>query len=185
MKRFLLAATILALPLAAKAQPVTGLYVGAGAGANFMPPEKVEGIFQSPPASGQSGFVTRTKVNFDTGFVGVGSVGYGFGNGLRVEAEGDYRYNSVSHTTTGGFSTSGFGNLRERKYGGMANVLFDFDIGSPYVFPYAGAGVGYMEVEHQDVNAGTFAYQGIAGVSLPIPWVVGLSATLEYRFQGL
>jgi OmpA-OmpF porin, OOP family len=32
----LVAATVLALPLAARAQPITGLYVGAGAGANIM-----------------------------------------------------------------------------------------------------------------------------------------------------
>lgn len=34
LRRTLLAATILALPLAAQAQPVSGLYVAAGAGAN-------------------------------------------------------------------------------------------------------------------------------------------------------
>jgi len=32
----LVAATILAMPLAAKAQPITGLYIGAGAGVNIM-----------------------------------------------------------------------------------------------------------------------------------------------------
>ena len=36
LKRALLAATILAVPAAASAQPVTGLYIGAGAGANFI-----------------------------------------------------------------------------------------------------------------------------------------------------
>ena len=40
LKRALLAATILAVPLVApradSAQPVTGLYIGAGAGANWV-----------------------------------------------------------------------------------------------------------------------------------------------------
>jgi hypothetical protein len=36
LKKVLLAATVLALPVAAQAQPVTGLYLGAGAGLNFL-----------------------------------------------------------------------------------------------------------------------------------------------------
>ena len=36
LRSALLAATVLATPIAASAQPVTGLYVGAGAGVNIM-----------------------------------------------------------------------------------------------------------------------------------------------------
>ena len=36
LRSALLAATVMALPLAAQAQPVTGLYVGAGVGVNFL-----------------------------------------------------------------------------------------------------------------------------------------------------
>ena len=177
MKRALLAATFLALPLAAYAQPVTGLYVGAGAGGNFMQPEKQETI--SRASNSPATFVDRYKTHFDAGAVAVGSVGYGFGNGLRVEIEGDYRYNKFSHGSGS--------DAAEEKYGGMANALFDFDIGSPYIWPYVGAGAGYMHVDHGYSNYGTgsFAYQGIAGVAVPIPFLVGLSATLEYRFQAL
>ena len=43
LKRALLAATILAAPMAASAQPVTGLYIGLGAGANWINnPEKFD-----------------------------------------------------------------------------------------------------------------------------------------------
>lgn len=174
MKRALLAASLLGLPFAAHAQPVTGLYVGAGAGANFMPASKSEFITRSanPALNG----VSRFKERYDTGYAGVASIGYGFGNGFRVEAEGDYRRNH--HTDIGG---------TQQKYGGMANAFFDFDIGSPYVFPYVGAGAGYMRVDdgHNGYRGNAFAYQGIAGLALPIPWVVGLSATVEYRFMGL
>ena len=45
----LVAATILALPLAAKAQPITGLYVGGGAGVNIMQDESSTVTF---PAAG-------------------------------------------------------------------------------------------------------------------------------------
>ena len=72
----LLAAVVAALPLAARAQPVSGLYVGGGAGFNLP---------ENPPlASG--GHVLPGD-----GFAGLGSVGYGLGNGFRFELEGSYR----------------------------------------------------------------------------------------------
>jgi outer membrane protein OmpA-like peptidoglycan-associated protein len=185
MKRALLAATLLALPIAARAQPVNGLYVGAGAGANFMTNEKVT----------QPGVAGARKYPYDTGYVGIGSIGWGFGNGLRLEAEGDFRYNKVDAAPRLAGTVSQGG--RERKYGGMANALFDFDIGSPYIFPYAGVGVGAMDIERRFVSTNVggapvartdsddrFAYQGIVGLSFPIPPVVGLSATIEYRYLG-
>ena len=51
----LVAATILALPVAANAQPLTGLYLGGGAGVNIM---------QNAPNSGPAASVTKasTKV---------------------------------------------------------------------------------------------------------------------------
>ena len=65
----------------------------------------------------------------------------------------------------------------------MANVLFDMDIGSPYVFPYLGAGAGALWAHQNDTavqpslgaasvdsTAGaSFAYQAIAGAAFPIP----------------
>jgi outer membrane protein OmpA-like peptidoglycan-associated protein len=106
-------------------------------------------------------------------------VGFGFGNGLRVEAEGGYRYNDQ---TVGG---TRFGH--EEKFGGMANLLFDLDIGLPYLFPYLGGGAGYMHVDRPShlTSNGAFAYQGMFGLAAPIAFVPGLSATLEYRFMGL
>jgi len=35
----------------------------------------------------------EARVSLDGGWTGVGSVGYGFGNGFRVEVEGDYIQN--------------------------------------------------------------------------------------------
>jgi hypothetical protein len=35
------------------------------------------------------------KISFDVGWVGVASLGWGFGNGLRAEVEGNYRTNDV------------------------------------------------------------------------------------------
>ena len=42
LRSALLAATMLAIPFAANAQPVTGLYVGAGAGVNVTQQEQVK-----------------------------------------------------------------------------------------------------------------------------------------------
>jgi outer membrane protein OmpA-like peptidoglycan-associated protein len=192
MKNALLAATLLTLPLAmrpitASAQPVDGLYVGAGGGANFLTNEKV---FNRPGGVAKSGF--------STGVVGLGSIGWGFGNGLRLEAEGDYRFDKQNGRRIPGNAIPRSIGGSERLYGGMVNALFDFDIGSPYVFPYAGIGVGYMNAHRVTARTNaanqltTLSYstdapaaQGIAGLSLPIPFVVGLSATVEYRFLAV
>ena len=191
----LLAATVLAATAwhhgTAQAQPISGIYIGAGAGANFM-----QGSQARLDIAGRRVY---GRTNFDTGVAAVGSVGYGFGNGLRLEVEGDYRSNRLD--TPNGNALSSAGGY-ERKYGGMVNALFDLDIGSPYVFPYLGGGVGYMEAQYRlKVNQivpgvgqayesvggtdGHFAFQGIGGLSFPVPYVPGLSLTAEYRFMGL
>ena len=191
-RKLLLAATLLTgLAGMAQAQPVTGLYIGAGGGANFLQQEQLRSVTVgglTTPAFGRN--------SFETGVVGVGSVGYGFGNGLRVELEGDYRSNRFSPVRGPGVLGSGG---REQKYGPMVNVLFDLDVGSPYVFPYIGAGAGYQWVADRGAQTSSFgavqsrlggtdssfAYQAIAGLSFPIPPVVGLSLTAEYRYFAL
>jgi outer membrane protein OmpA-like peptidoglycan-associated protein/outer membrane protein W len=194
-KQALLVGTLLTAPILAQAQPVSGLYVGAGVGANMLQNETVKGL--TLPNGTQVGRGTNPK--FTVGPVGVGSVGYGFGNGLRVELEGNYRENDIR--SVGGFGTVQRG--RSEKYGAMVNALYDFDLtpyGISFVTPYLGVGAGYA---HQDLtgtrssnggvtvtaHSGTggdqFAYQGIAGVAYPLYSLVpGLSLTAEYRFYA-
>ena len=205
--RLLLATTVLtatsAVPSKVFAQPVSGVYIGAGGGANFMQQQRNDSVtYGGRPSIAITGSSAR-----DTGVTGVASVGYGFGNGLRIELEGDYRYNRISKSSLG-YVTSDGG--REQKYGSMVNLLFDLDIGSPYVFPYIGGGGGYSWVDEQQRTTGalsvltptglaggpaasvftsgvdsSFAYQAIAGLSFPVPPVVGLSLTAEYRYFAL
>jgi len=206
MRSILLAAMLLAVPClfqgAARAQPVTGLYVGGAGGANFLQDERIKSVRVVNRFTDQVfGFTGHT--GFNTGIVGLGSVGYGFGNGVRVEVEGNYRNNQFNPNRTLGLLGRS-PDAREQKYGPMANVLFDLDIGSPYVFPYVGAGAGYAWVTQRQANgfvpgftsafngtssvggtSGSFAYQAIAGLSFPIPPVVGLSLTAEYRYYAL
>jgi len=44
LRSALLAATVLAMPFAASAQPVSGLYVGAGVGVNITQQENVKNL---------------------------------------------------------------------------------------------------------------------------------------------
>ena len=186
----LLAATMMALPLVANAQPVSGLYVGAGAGINLLTDEhlKVGSAFGNT-----SGHLKSDKI----GPAFVLSLGWGFGNGLRAEVEGNYRANRFNGASGFGGGVNNGGGL-EQKYGVMANALYDFNV-SPWVMPYVGGGVGYEIADWQNVRAtgpggngfadnkskGSFAYQAIAGVGFPIAAMPGLAVTAEYRFMGL
>jgi opacity protein-like surface antigen len=132
--------------------------------------------------------------------MGTLALGYGFGNGIRVELEGSIRANAVD-------SARGFAPLQplERaqgelwNYGVMANAFVDLNLGQPgWVQPYLGLGLGYVHTELTnfrvngnsarlavDSSDGSLAYQAIAGAAFPIEAVPGLSATAEYRFMGV
>ncbi|SDB69470.1 OmpA family protein [Belnapia rosea] len=178
LRKALLAATVLALPVAAQAQPVSGLYIGAGGGLNIHQDSNNNGV--------------KTKFD-DIGAVGLASIGWGFGNGLRAEIEGSFRSNDI-RSLNGGGRTGNSGYFRN--YAAMANVLYDFNLGLP-VIPYLGVGVGYGWVDVDKANIagpggsryriedvdGNLAYQGIAGMAFALP-VPGLALTAEYRFFG-
>jgi OOP family OmpA-OmpF porin len=193
-RNVLLTATILAAPLAlphfAKAQPVTGLYVGAAGGYNDEQNLKAKNFVYSQGNTTPAG---DARISLHGGYTGEASVGFGFGDGLRVEVEGDYydnRFKNVRLPQNVGAKGGG----DEQKYGGFVNAIYDFDVGLPYLYPYVGGGVGYQFVHFNnfvagpgvvDKTKGELAYQGIAGIALPIPQVPGLSGTVEYRFMGL
>jgi outer membrane protein OmpA-like peptidoglycan-associated protein/outer membrane protein W len=210
LRSALLAATVLAMPFAASAQPVTGLYVGGGVGLNLTQKEQVKNLtLPTIPGANPTGTALSGKLDGSAGFVGLVSAGWGFGNGLRAELEGNYRYNHISgFNNTGGFAVNGGTN--EQKYGPMVNVLYDFNGVSPWVVPYIGAGVGYQWVAEKfhasngvaiagttaatgigvgglgfasQHTEGKFAYQAILGAAFPMQ-VPGLALTAEYRFLG-
>ena len=192
----LLAATIIGMPALASAQPISGLYVGAGALWNFKQTEHV----QDSPGLGIAG---GSRFRFDEGgFGGLGSIGYGLGNGLRFEVEGDYRQNDVLQRG-GTVQPQAFSSSTQQDYGVLGNVIYDVNLrpfGVSAITPYVGLGAGYEwshlngfnsvslatgNVLHEGGTSGNFAYQGIAGIAYPISAVPGLALTLDYRFLGI
>ncbi|HET6606581.1 MAG TPA: OmpA family protein [Rhodopila sp.] len=188
----ILASTFMALPAAAFAQPIDGLYVGGGVGLHA--PQNPQATALGPGFGGG-----HLNLNENYGFNGELSVGYGLGNGFRFEIEGDFMRSGVrSLQGTRFFPTSPSGTVRT--WGVMGNALYDIDVGMPYVFPYVGLGAGYQWTKLNDVSftqpggpfsyssdsqSGAFAWQAIVGASFPLPWVPGLSATADYRFMDI
>jgi OmpA-OmpF porin, OOP family len=175
---------------AVQAQPIQGFYIGAGAGLRIQTPIK-----NTPIAPGMAGYYDLgTRLGLNTDF----SVGYALGNGWRFELEGNYGTNSISGSSGTTFPATASGRIRN--LGFMTNALFDMDVGSPYIYPYLGLGVGYQSTRLDSFTltrsdkpfalsasgqAGELAWQSIVGVSLPIPNLPGLSVTVDYRFMDV
>ena len=201
---------VLGMSNTASAQPVDGLYIGAGAGGNILQNEALKS------SRGPSNFGRGSDYKFDAGPVVIGSVGYGIGNGLRFEVQGAFYDNKINRLANGGSTLGGSGGLRQTSSGGdeykegvFANVLYDiplnsFGLNSP-LFPYVGAGVGYVHnqisnghtTETSNTTGGPVQFlritgqndnlgvQGIVGVSFPLyQFVPGLALTAEYRFMA-
>jgi OmpA-OmpF porin, OOP family len=207
LRNALLAATIVSAPGVAAAQmplpsfepapPLYGPYLGGGAGFNWLQNEHlINGLGTAADASLQSKF----------GYAAIGTFGWAFTNGLRVELEGDFRNNQFSAGRDFGFPARAGG--RELKYGPMVNVLYDMTnalhdymhVTIPYFAPYVGVGVGYQWSHLSGFTAsaasgfprvasddtyGAIAYQFILGGAVPIPSVPGLAMTADYRFFGV
>jgi OmpA-OmpF porin, OOP family len=207
LRNALLAVTIVSAPGIAAAQmplpsfepapPLYGLYLGGGAGFNWLQNEHlINGFGTAADASLQSKF----------GYAAIGTVGWAFTNGLRVELEGDFRNNQFSAGRNFGFPARAGG--RELKYGPMFNVLYDMTnalhdytgVTVPYFAPYVGVGIGYQWSHLSGFTAsaasgfpsvasddtyGAIAYQFILGGAVPIPSIRGLAMTADYRFLGV
>ena len=158
-----------------------GPYVGAAGGGSFL-----NDI--SPNGGGAD-----TKSQYSNGWVGLGTVGWGFGNGFRAELEGSYRRNDlrgVRGSTGGNGGALGTTAI-------MANGLYDIDPGmfgvESYGFiPHIGVGVGWARPRFDNakfyngnVVSGkddVLAYQGIAGVDYAI--APQFKIGIDYRYFG-
>ncbi len=161
-----------------QADPWEGFYAGAIGGANFLQTRKKAEI----------------DLNFKTGYMVGGFVGYRWCEGFRVEGEVSYRRNTlksvdVSYSDFEGDSEFSDTVSIERVHGHhslvtyMANLLYEIDTCSSFT-PYVGAGIGYG---HEITKTGLcedkdngFAWQAIAGVEYTILPCTDLA--IEYRF---
>ncbi|WP_308720033.1 OmpA family protein [Komagataeibacter xylinus] len=192
LRAALLATSLLAAtPFAAKATTITGPYVDIGGGYNLTQTQHMR------DAGGDDGN-GEGRLGHRHGWTGFGSVGWGFGNGLRAEVEGAYNWSEIYSKARGDKGS-------DRSYGGFVNVLYDIDLKRLFnidvpVTPFVGVGAGYLW-ENMQKGAysgaynqgagsslkgtnGSFAYQGIVGAAYDIPGVPGLQMTTEYRMVG-
>ena len=189
-------AVLLPASCALAASPVDGPYIDLGAGYNLL-----ADVYAHPRLTPENQPATRYR--FGEGFVGAGAVGWGFGNGLRVEVEGAYDYNVPANRVTTAVPARADGN--QGTYGVFGNVFYDLDpklvgIDEEFVHPYFGVGAGVLwthfapfstyaqdnsEVFRLGGTGTNFAYQGIIGLGFPIKAVTGLTATVDYRLIGI
>ena len=145
LRSLLLAATILAVPAAVMAaEPVNGVYVGLGAGFDYLNTVNGTNLVLPLPITGNPGNgvpVNSANLTSNGGWVALGSVGWGFGNGLRLEVEGDFRQN---HVRVGNSVYVG-GGANYQEGGVFVNGLYDFTTVAPWVSPYVGIGFGYVQ----------------------------------------
>ena len=204
LRNALLAAAMVGAPIAAGAQPVAGPYVAGAVGWNQ--PVRPQHLDQRRAFTGTGAALNGgQKAQYEAGYVGLLSLGWGFGNGVRAEIEGNFRHNELDKMRGNGAPFVAMRGSR-RSYGVMANAFYDLDfanfgLGTSIVQPYIGVGAGYVWDDYRRVSAtsqrsgqrlgiddesGRFAYQGILGAALPLTQfgVRGLSLTAEYRFLG-
>lgn len=187
LRSIILALVLCIFCMAARAQPIQGIYIGGGAGLRAPFPTKTTSL--TPGLFGDD-FDIRESLGYD----GQVSVGYALGDGWRFELEGTFGRSDIFALTGAPFPATASGSIQN--WGLMTNALFDMDVGSPYIYPYLGLGVGYQSTH---LNAfvlsqtnrpfsysasgddGGLAAQVIGGASFPIPNMPGLSLTLDYR----
>jgi outer membrane protein OmpA-like peptidoglycan-associated protein len=180
------ASAVVLLANGASAQNIQGLYLGGGVGGfyQFYDEGKVGG--------------TKYSQDFSIGAVGLLSLGYGFGNGVRIEIEGALRSADVDSAKLNDQAANGSG--RAQSYAVMANVVYDLDlrligVDTTAVVPYFGAGIGYhigsfdnIRISNatttvtSDDEGGRMAYQIFGGLAFPIASVPGLALTTEVRY---
>lgn len=208
MKKILLAgsglAAILVLPATGFAQPISGPYVSLGGGYDKLQSEFIhtDSAITGIDAGNTPGAPGNPHVRWGDGATTEASVGWGFGNGLRVELEGQWTYSNVDAVP--GSHPSGTASGNRNSYGGFGNVLYDLPLGmmglnSGGITPYVGLGAGYewthlspITIDNSDATidriggtSGNFAWQGIAGVAVPLHSIMpGLDMTVEYRYIG-
>jgi opacity protein-like surface antigen len=172
----LAAALMLASP--ALAQPDRGFYLEGNLG--YSMPDSVD-----VTEGGVDG-----EVELDDAAVFGGALGYKF-PWFRLEANVSYRKNDVDEVRVEGNDFSGNGDTEALV--GLVNGIVDIDLDFP-VRPFLGGGIGgaYLKLDtgsngllEVDDEAGSFAWNLLAGVGWDVTESVALTATYRYlRLEG-
>lgn len=179
-------AACLMLGLAARSAQASGLYISGFGGVNYPFYQETDGSTNALEFDTETGYLAGGAVGFALDPIGIVR--------LRVEAEVTYRSNDVAEAAFGGGGSSS-ANGQQEALSGMINGVVDVPflgllfpgIGN-LVNPYVGAGIGVARVE-SDIDFGTidadgdntsFAYQFLAGLSVPLP--LGLEVFGDVRY---
>jgi opacity protein-like surface antigen len=184
MKRLFIAQTLLATlicpTVSTAATPIDGWYTGAFGGYAYVPSNHTI----------QSWGVTRSDVNYQSGYDVGGSLGFK-SNPMRYEGELSYlkanlnsfRVNQLPQTNPTGYNNAVLG---------LANVYYDFLGLTTPLQPFLGAGIGYGWVQTKLNSSGpfspsnfnvansVFAYQATGGLTYNFAENYALS--LGYRY---
>ncbi len=154
-KSFMIAAVVcMLMPPGASADPLQGLYVAGGAGLNFSPALTAD--------------QNTDKVTTDPGGIGSTSLGWAFGNGFRLEANGGYSSNAITSISTRRTNSLilpiSNGRGHETNYSVMANVAYDMPVSifKLPVKPYVGIGIGYDWINFNQAS-------GSENANIPLP----------------
>jgi len=121
--------------------------------------------------------VSGGDLDFDNDWSGHAGLGYAFQNGFRLEGEGAYRQNDLSDIAGDVNATAA-----------MANLYYDFNRDGA-IQPYVGVGVGVAKIDVNGAAAGLVsfddndtvaAYQGMAGVAIPLSERLDLDVGYRY-----
>ena len=213
--RGFLLATVAGVSIVAASQSSAhhrGWYVGLEAGVNWIDDTSV--IFSR---GGFTDMVIETEteksswwggnssgsLDFDTGWAGFATVGYGFEKNWRIELELGYRDNDATLTREkcyGGYGESLAVSERCRtstydgdmtEYTAMINVIYDVPLTEKLDLNIGlGAGVDYVELQASgrrgpfvDDSDTRFAFQAIAGLTYQV--TKRLDLTLTYRYLNV
>lgn len=140
----------------------------------------------------QSNRRSHVKSSFKTGYTIAASIGYKWCYGIRWEAEYAFRRNQVKNIHFFGRSFGSNGHYQSSSY--MANLFWDiplkcWGLDAYGLRPFIGGGIGW---DYQILRARRhhttfrdskkhFAWQGMAGLTLPLYFHTDLS--LEYRYH--
>ncbi len=165
------AVATLALGTAASAYERNGWYVGLEGGWNWIDDADVGLSVDVDPPGGP--VLSTGEIEFEDGWVALGTLGYAFANRFRAELEVGYRENDTLVAN------------ELSQWTAMVNVLYDIPLGRWATFSIgAGAGGDYANwhltgttFDERELN---FAYQGIAGLNFRVG--PRLDLTLNYRY---